>query len=513
MIGPGIIGGISQHEALLRRWQPQVVGPVIDPSSGGGERLRSWCPDATLVARIYRPDGEIASRIAADPQAAAHWAVYECIEPVLRRGNQEFDYWQCNNEVSHTSVSELERLADFTIGYLSLLAQLGARGAIGCFSTGTPQAPELDGGAAWSAFHPAMRVGREQGAVLLLHGYGAPRIFGPDASWYLRRYEERVVPYLPADLQGYPYLYGEYGCDMGVLGPQHARQGWRTGYKAAAAEYVADLVTAAHRLAAEPGCLGAGLFALCPGSADWADFDIGGRCAELLADMDWPKPQDESLPALDDPPGATDPLWDAVKREFPERATDLRRSLWTAGTYAGRSPALIRRVILHHSVTPTYFSWASVARYHVTPEPKGRGFPGIAYHFGVHQDGWVAYLGDVGTIRWHAGNHNTDSIGICCMGDFRTAEPSGAMLDALRRLLAVLRNTLSPDLDLVLHSEVGQTVCPGPNLAAVFQEHHLGWPQAPQVVWPAVLATLDALRADLGLLATHLGKSQVELGN
>ncbi|MCX6033134.1 MAG: N-acetylmuramidase domain-containing protein [Chloroflexi bacterium] len=201
------------------------------------------------------------------------------------------DVWQITNEIAQTDPAQIAKLADFSIEYIRLLANGNMRAAIGGFSVGRPEAPRNDRMAAWGAFLPAMREGMRHDAVLLLHAYGRPHIFGDPQThdsppeWFLQRYEYVVRPDLPPDVRDMPYVYGEYGCDM-----RGGSGGWKTGYKEDYAAYAKDLHKAAELLAQQPNCLGACVYTL-GSDGGWGDFDIAGPAADALAAMAWPAPQ------------------------------------------------------------------------------------------------------------------------------------------------------------------------------------------------------------------------------
>lgn len=157
---------------------------------------------------------------------------------------------------------------------------------------------------------------------------------------------------------------------------------------------------------------------------------------------------------------------DALKAVLGNQFADVRTSLITDGAYATRSAAAIQRVIVHHTATaPT--TWTNVARYHV----QTKGWPGIGYHFGIESSGLVSYLGSIETWRYHAGNANGDSIGVCFMGNFETTDmPTSAALGSYARLLSALEVFLGRRLKVQGHRDVGETVCPGRNLYAVLFE-------------------------------------------
>jgi hypothetical protein len=160
-----------------------------------------------------------------------------------------------------------------------------------------------------------------------------------------------------------------------------------------------------------------------------------------------------------------------LQASFGDLFADLRASLprHTTNVYARRSVETIRKIVLHHSATPTTTTWSSIASYHVND--KDHDWPGIGYHFGVEDTGQVVYVGDVETIRYHARQANTASIGVCCLGDYQKTAPAPAMLDSLALLIALLdrwhmRWTGGPILSVTGHRDEADTTCPGDALYA-----------------------------------------------
>lgn len=154
-------------------------------------------------------------------------------------------------------------------------------------------------------------------------------------------------------------------------------------------------------------------------------------------------------------------LVDALNAALPQFA-DVREELPFFGSYALRELSRIQRVIVHHTAT-VQTTWANVARYHV----QTKDWPGIGYHFGIEPSGLVSYLGSIEMVRYHAGNANADSIGVCFMGNYMTDMPTSAALGSYARLLSVLEMELGRQLTVQGHRDVGDTVCPGDNLYAV----------------------------------------------
>ncbi len=286
MIGPHIMGSPGEHRVLIQQWQPRAL-LLLDPGAGAAADIKRWSPGTFVIGRVYRDDGEVSDRIRRNPGEAAQWAA-DLVRPVVE-GNPDVDVWQFNNEILQSNPEEIALLAQFSIRYIELLAARGLRAAIGCFSVGNPEAPVNDQGAAWKAFAPAMKIGVQHNAVLLLHAYGRPHIFGDpqahesDPAWYLQRYEHVVRPFLPPDVPDMPYVYGEYGCDM-----RGGDLGWKTGYGGDFAAYVSDLNAAAQFLAQQPNCLGACVFTLGVVNPQWLNFDIRGGAVERLARISWP---------------------------------------------------------------------------------------------------------------------------------------------------------------------------------------------------------------------------------
>ncbi|MEZ4831542.1 MAG: hypothetical protein R2873_05975 [Caldilineaceae bacterium] len=153
MIGPHVIGSINHHQQTIQRWQPRVA--LLLSRRRCSSTVENWSPN-TFVGRVFRPDGEIESRIAANPQEAAHWAA-----DIVRNNaiyNREIDAWQFNNEVMLANPTQLGQ----TGRVQHRLCRSSVSGWIACryrrfFCCGCPEVPELDEMAAWKRFLPAMR--------------------------------------------------------------------------------------------------------------------------------------------------------------------------------------------------------------------------------------------------------------------------------------------------------------------------------------------------------------------
>ena len=153
-------------------------------------------------------------------------------------------------------------------------------------------------------------------------------------------------------------------------------------------------------------------------------------------------------------------FWTALGEAFGSQAVDLRDRLLTDGSYAPRSADSIRRIVVHHTAVDASRTWAAVAAYHV----NGNNWPGIGYHLGIARDGGLSYLGDLGTVRYHAGRANADSIGVCFAGNYMVDEPAAAMLATYARLVSIIEAYLGRAVTVVGHRDVGATACPGDRL-------------------------------------------------
>ncbi|MCX6032873.1 MAG: hypothetical protein NT169_26755 [Chloroflexi bacterium] len=88
MIGPHIIGGIGNYEALFRRWQPRAT-LLLDPSEGAARTVKNWSPGTFIIGRLYYKDEDVQDRILNDPKGAARWAAQLMTAAAAR--NREVD--------------------------------------------------------------------------------------------------------------------------------------------------------------------------------------------------------------------------------------------------------------------------------------------------------------------------------------------------------------------------------------------------------------------------------------
>jgi len=129
--------------------------------------------------------------------------------------------------------------------------------------------------------------------------------------------------------------------------------------------------------------------------------------------------------------------------------------------YDKRDMNKVDKIIVHHTAGPKSQSIERVHNYH-----KGKGWPRVAYHFWIDEDGRIFQLNDVDTKTFHAGKSNSSSIGIVLPGYFHPPKnhvPSQAQLDSLYNLVNQLESKYGSK-NVVGHRDVSSTSCPGDNL-------------------------------------------------
>lgn len=129
---------------------------------------------------------------------------------------------------------------------------------------------------------------------------------------------------------------------------------------------------------------------------------------------------------------------------------------WNGNLKYGNKPY---KIILHHSAStfgdgPTFHGW------HVN-----QGWVGVGYHFIVLKDGTVQRGRPETAIGSHTKGHNSNSIGICSVGDYHTKEKEmpAAQKEALVELIKYIREKYSPSMKIYGHRDFNATSCPGGN--------------------------------------------------
>ena len=126
-----------------------------------------------------------------------------------------------------------------------------------------------------------------------------------------------------------------------------------------------------------------------------------------------------------------------------------------------------RRIVIHHSATAT-----GCARVFRALHRGVNGWVDVGYHF-IIGNGSMSGDGEIesGRPQWavgaHARENNTDSTGVCLVGNFDEDEPTEKQLTSMSELLLDLMDKYGIEEDGVfLHRDVTpcRTRCPGANL-------------------------------------------------
>ncbi|GIK71622.1 MAG: hypothetical protein BroJett021_06100 [Chloroflexota bacterium] len=135
--------------------------------------------------------------------------------------------------------------------------------------------------------------------------------------------------------------------------------------------------------------------------------------------------------------------------------------------YERRTLGQITHIAIHHTAAPPRVGPARIAELHIAADPaRGKGaWPGIGYHFFVHDDGRIEQTNALETISYHVVRHNGYSVGVAFAGSFMNGKiPTSAQLRAGAHLVAWLMQELRIPLARVWgHREFpdNMTVCPG----------------------------------------------------
>jgi N-acetyl-anhydromuramyl-L-alanine amidase AmpD len=135
--------------------------------------------------------------------------------------------------------------------------------------------------------------------------------------------------------------------------------------------------------------------------------------------------------------------------------------------YERRSLGQITHIAVHHTAAPPHMGPARIAELHIAADAS-RGkepWPGIGYHFFVHEDGSIEQTNHLETASYHVFRHYGYTAGVVFAGSFMNGKiPSSAQLRSGAHLLAWLMQELRIPLARVWgHREFpdNMTVCPG----------------------------------------------------
>ena len=120
-------------------------------------------------------------------------------------------------------------------------------------------------------------------------------------------------------------------------------------------------------------------------------------------------------------------------------------------------------IILHHiGNTNADVSAATVHQWHLA-----NGWAGIGYHYVIRKNGTIERGRPRDTVGAHCYGENWHSVGVNLVGNFETAWPTDAQVDAAELLVARLcmMYGLRPGEDTIKgHRDFNATACPGQHL-------------------------------------------------
>nr|XP_033334212.1 peptidoglycan-recognition protein LB-like [Megalopta genalis] len=153
-------------------------------------------------------------------------------------------------------------------------------------------------------------------------------------------------------------------------------------------------------------------------------------------------------------------------------------------------------VMIHHGGIPHYCynqkSCSAIVRSYQDLHIDVRGWFDIGYSFVIGEDG-NAYEGrGWDSVGAHSPGYNTQSIGICIIGDYSDFLPNEAALNALSNLIdyGVSLGKISENYRMIGHRQARPTLCPGDHLYAYVQKNPR-WTKNPIPKIAATVATVN----------------------
>jgi hypothetical protein len=155
------------------------------------EELLAVNPNLLVVGRVPEmTDANAEARSGMSPEAAARALIDRQKE--VYRANPLIRIWEGPNEPVFGNADDpanmraMEWYAAYEAERLRLLAEMGLRGVVGNFATGTPDLPM------WTAFLPALEAAEQHNGFLGVHEYSSPWMW-----WYTGNYSERNCSFDP----------------------------------------------------------------------------------------------------------------------------------------------------------------------------------------------------------------------------------------------------------------------------------------------------------------------------
>ena len=129
-----------------------------------------------------------------------------------------------------------------------------------------------------------------------------------------------------------------------------------------------------------------------------------------------------------------------------------------------------QKVFVHHSLTKDSgsVSWGAIRKYHT--QTLKRPYKDIGYHMGVElvKSGEELYFEALMGRMWdvagaHCRGHNTDSLGICFVGNYDKIPPPKEMLEAGAKVIALWLDLFNLSINDIYshHNFAPHKSCPG----------------------------------------------------
>lgn len=147
-------------------------------------------------------------------------------------------------------------------------------------------------------------------------------------------------------------------------------------------------------------------------------------------------------------------------------------------------PRQVWEVILHHTDGPKRASYKGLAtvqgihRFHTSPEPKGRGWSDIGYHYLVGPDGLIFLGRPLERVGAHTKVANVGTVGVAMILAGNVEDPTEAQVAATKATIAALctRFGFTPEHNFRsrhgFHRDHMPTDCPGTRVSKAMV---LGW--------------------------------------
>ena len=140
--------------------------------------------------------------------------------------------------------------------------------------------------------------------------------------------------------------------------------------------------------------------------------------------------------------------------------------------YRLRDVKEVKGVVWHHTATKSNDPQAritSIAKYHTAV----RGWPAIAYHYAIDEDGVVYQMNDVTRRSNHAEGYNKSTISVALIGNYQEGAMSAKMESSAIRLNEWLRGQYKLEFAW-LHKDTKATACPGKYAEEILWPHLYG---------------------------------------